>query len=257
MRSPPSTNASRAPTTSSRSTPRSSAKWLRVPAGMHAYGRPRSAAIAATTACEPSPPAIASASAPRSTAPRTSVARSSPGLSSIGSIPRRLASSARWKRSALPPPDFGLKKSTGCCGSGARGQVDVHGERGARGGQGHRRPTTTSRSAPGSRPWRAGRPRRRARGRRPRAPRCARSRAGARRTRRTRRRPRRSPAAPGRAGTRSPPPPRRGRRSRRRPAARRSPRAAAFSCGPSFRSAVGGTRGSSRCHGAGRIAPTG
>ena len=35
-RSPPSTNASRAPTTSSRSTPRSSAKWLRVPAGTHA-----------------------------------------------------------------------------------------------------------------------------------------------------------------------------------------------------------------------------
>ncbi len=36
LRSPPSTNASRAPTTSSRSTPRSSAKWLRVPAGTQA-----------------------------------------------------------------------------------------------------------------------------------------------------------------------------------------------------------------------------
>ena len=53
---PPLTNASSAPTTSSRSTPRSSAKWLRVPAGMHAYGRSCSAATIATIACEPSPP---------------------------------------------------------------------------------------------------------------------------------------------------------------------------------------------------------
>ena len=80
----PSTNASSAPTTSSRSTPRSSAKWLRVPAGTHAYGSPSSAATLATTACEPSPPAIARPSAPRSTAPRTSTSRSSPGFSSIG-----------------------------------------------------------------------------------------------------------------------------------------------------------------------------
>ena len=102
-RSPPSTNASRAPTTSSRSTPRSSAKWLRVPAGTHAYGSPNSAATAATIACEPSPPAIASPSAPRSTASRTSTSRSSPAFSSIGSMPRfaRLLSERETLR--LPP----------------------------------------------------------------------------------------------------------------------------------------------------------
>ena len=38
IRSPPSTNASSAPTGSSRSTPRSSARWLRVPTGMQAKG---------------------------------------------------------------------------------------------------------------------------------------------------------------------------------------------------------------------------
>ena len=59
------------PTTSSRSTPRSRAKWFRVPAGMHANGRSCSAAMVATSACVPSPPAAASASAPRATASRT------------------------------------------------------------------------------------------------------------------------------------------------------------------------------------------
>ena len=62
----------------------------------------------ATTACEPSPPAIASASAPSATAPRTSCSRSVPSFSSIGSMPRARASSARWNFSAFPPPDLGL-----------------------------------------------------------------------------------------------------------------------------------------------------
>ena len=53
-----------------------------------------SAAIAATIACEPSPPAIASASAPPSTASRTSAPGRRRGFSSIGSIPRARASSA-------------------------------------------------------------------------------------------------------------------------------------------------------------------
>ena len=108
VRSPPSTNAPGAPTTSSRSTPRSSAMWLRVPAGTHTFRNTRSATIA----CEPSPPAIASPSAPRSTASRTSVSKSVPGLSSIGWIPRARASAASENLSASPPPERGLRKST-------------------------------------------------------------------------------------------------------------------------------------------------
>jgi hypothetical protein len=66
--------------------------------GMHAYGSARSAASAATIACEPSPPAIASASAPRAMASRTSCSRSHGGPSSIGSMPR--ANAARDAASA-------------------------------------------------------------------------------------------------------------------------------------------------------------
>ena len=71
-RSPPFTSASSAPTTSSRSTPRSSAKWFLVPAGMQANGRSCWAAMLATSAWVPSPPAAARASAPRATASLTS-----------------------------------------------------------------------------------------------------------------------------------------------------------------------------------------
>jgi hypothetical protein len=53
---------------------------------------------------------MASASAPWSIADCTSAARSSPGLSSTGSIPRFLASLASLKRSAFPPPERGLRK---------------------------------------------------------------------------------------------------------------------------------------------------
>ena len=73
-------------------------------------------------ACEPSPPAIASPSAPPATASRTSPSRSHGGPSSIGSIPRARASAASENRSALPPPDFGLKNSTGRCGAAACGR---------------------------------------------------------------------------------------------------------------------------------------
>ena len=66
--STPSVNASSAPRTSSRSRPRSSAKWFRVPAGMQTWATSRRAATVATSACEPSPPAIPMTCAPRATA---------------------------------------------------------------------------------------------------------------------------------------------------------------------------------------------
>src|ERR1700758_4692041 len=56
-RSTPSVNASSAPVTSRRSTPTSSAKWLRVPAGTHTNGIPCAAAPPATPATAPPPPA--------------------------------------------------------------------------------------------------------------------------------------------------------------------------------------------------------
>ena len=105
-RSPPSTNASSAPTTSSRSTPRSSAKWLRVPAGTQAYGSPRSAAIAATIACEPSPPAIASAvgaALDRAADERLEVVAGASARSARSRA--RAPRSASAKRSAFPPPE--------------------------------------------------------------------------------------------------------------------------------------------------------
>jgi hypothetical protein len=78
-RSTPSANASTAPTTSLRSSPRSSAKWCRVPAGTHMYGTLCRAAAEATSAWEPSPPATPIASAPRAMASSASWSRSSPG----------------------------------------------------------------------------------------------------------------------------------------------------------------------------------
>ena len=121
-RSRPAEKASSAPTTSWRSTPRSRAKWLRVPAGTHAKGSPCAAAAPATTAMEPSPPAIPSASAPRLTASATSAARSWPGSSTTGSMPRSRARRASDSRTAVPPPERGLMNSTGRCGRRTRRQ---------------------------------------------------------------------------------------------------------------------------------------
>ncbi len=105
-------NTSSAPTTSSRSTPRSSAKWLRVPAGTHTNGTSCSDATPATRACEPSPPAIPSTSAPRAIASRASSARSSPRSSITVSMPCACASATNWGL-ALPPPDQRLRIRTG------------------------------------------------------------------------------------------------------------------------------------------------
>ena len=49
---------------SSFSRPRSSAKWLRVPAEMQTNGMSCSMAMEATRACDPSPPAMPRQSAP-------------------------------------------------------------------------------------------------------------------------------------------------------------------------------------------------
>ena len=103
--------ASRAPTTSARSSPRSSARWFRVPAGMQTYGRPCSIATSATSAWEPSPPAMPITSAERA-ASCASARRSSPRSSTTGVIPRFRASLARSNLSTLPPPDFGFISST-------------------------------------------------------------------------------------------------------------------------------------------------
>ena len=77
--STPSRNAAREPGTSSRSMPRSSAKWFRVPAGTTTKGIPCRLATEATRACDPSPPAIPIRSAPPAIASSASSSRSSPG----------------------------------------------------------------------------------------------------------------------------------------------------------------------------------
>ena len=126
----PSTKASRAPTTSSRSTPRSRAKSLRVPAGIHAKGRPYSAAAVATIAWVPSPPA-ATPSAPAATASCTSCARSSPRCSSTLLIPRVTASSASptleetdlHRARGLDPPR--PRRATGAQPTAHRGRRDA------------------------------------------------------------------------------------------------------------------------------------
>ena len=97
---------------SSRSTPRSSAKWFRVPAGMHTNGTPCSEATPATSAWEPSPPAMPITSAPPAIASRASCSRSSPRSSMTVSIPRAWASAVN-SASAFPPPDHRLRISTG------------------------------------------------------------------------------------------------------------------------------------------------
>src|SRR5690242_9002975 len=115
-RSSPSTKASRAPTTSAGSMPRSRAKWFLVPAGMHTYGRSCSAATAATAPCDPSPPAMPMASAPACTAATASAAGSSPRSNTIGSMPRARHWRTSSKRSALPPPERGFTMSAGAAG---------------------------------------------------------------------------------------------------------------------------------------------
>ena len=117
-RSTAASNASSAPTTSSRSIPRSRARWFLVPAGITTMGMPRSAAMLATSACDPSPPAMPMTSAPRSIASRARSSMSSPGWSTTGSMPRVRHSSARWNFSAFPPPDFRFMISTPCSAAG-------------------------------------------------------------------------------------------------------------------------------------------
>src|SRR5271165_7251178 len=124
-RSTPPVNASRAPATSCRSTPRSSAKWLRVPAGTHTNAIPCAAAAAATTASDPSPPAIPSASAPAAAASPASAARSWPGARMTVSIPLSRARPASPARSAVPSPDLGLTNNTGRRGGSAGRQPEV------------------------------------------------------------------------------------------------------------------------------------
>lgn len=121
-RSTPLVNASSAPTTSCRSTPTSSAKWLRVPAGMQTNGSCRAAACAATIASDPSPPATPSASAPFCTAASASPARFCPWARTTASIPSARARSASLVRAAAPPPDLGLMNSTGRRGGSASRQ---------------------------------------------------------------------------------------------------------------------------------------
>ena len=82
-------------------------------AGTHTNGMPCAAATAATTASDPAPPAIPSASAPATTACRASASRSWPGARMTASISFSRARSASPARAALPSPDPGLTNSTG------------------------------------------------------------------------------------------------------------------------------------------------
>src|SRR4029079_13427530 len=118
VRSAASPNASRAPTTSSRSSPRSSAKWFLVPAGMTTSGMPWRRAPPAPSAWEPPPPAIPITSVPRATASSASCTRSSPLFRTMASIPRRAHSSATWNLVALPPPETGFMISVACAAAG-------------------------------------------------------------------------------------------------------------------------------------------
>ena len=100
VRSTPSANASSASTALLRSRPRSSAKWFRVPDGTQTYARLWRMATDATRACEPSPPAMPSTSAPSAAACSASWRRSSPGWSTIGWRPRSPASPS-WSAGGL------------------------------------------------------------------------------------------------------------------------------------------------------------
>ena len=108
--STPSVRASRQVAGSSRSSPRSIAKWLRVPALITRNGRSCSAAIPATSACVPSPPATPSRSAPSATACWASAATSTiPGPSSSATVaPSASAFSFSPNFATFPPPDLGF-----------------------------------------------------------------------------------------------------------------------------------------------------
>ena len=69
---------------------------------------PRRADTSATSACEPSPPAMPITSAPPVTARSASSTRSSPGPNSTASMPRARHASASRNLAAFPPPLRGL-----------------------------------------------------------------------------------------------------------------------------------------------------
>ena len=85
---------------------------MRVPAGMQTWATSRRAATVATSACEPSPPAIPITCAPRVDGALGELEQVVAGLQDdrLDTSPPSLA--ARSKRSALPPPDFRLMIST-------------------------------------------------------------------------------------------------------------------------------------------------
>ena len=91
------------------SSPRSRAKWLRVPYGMTTKGRSRSTATEATLATVPSPPAAPSTSA---SAERASSTTSSPSASRRTSIPRERAAAASSSALGLSVPAPGLISRT-------------------------------------------------------------------------------------------------------------------------------------------------
>ena len=80
---------------------------------MQTKGTPASIVAVATYPSDPSPPAMPIMSAPSAMASETSSVRSSPRSSTRTSIPLSLAIVAMSASAALPPPDFGLTKSTG------------------------------------------------------------------------------------------------------------------------------------------------
>ena len=108
----------RLPTGSSRSIPKSRARWLRVPAGTQTNASPCSAATSATTAWDPSPPAIPKASAPPEAACSARALRSSPSWNTTASRPRRRASSTSCRLTTFPSPDFGFMITTPCVADG-------------------------------------------------------------------------------------------------------------------------------------------
>ena len=74
--------------------------------------------LAADRSCLPMPPAMPITSAPPATAASATPARSCPGVSTTGSIPRRRHSPTRPKRSAFPPPLPRLRIRTACRAGG-------------------------------------------------------------------------------------------------------------------------------------------
>ena len=119
--STPSVSASSEVDGSSRSRPRSSAKWLRVPAAMTMNGMSCWAATPATSAWVPSPPATPSRSAPLATARLRKLdnvdgARPLQQRHFRPQMPRALAGSANL--GTFPPPDRGFMITNGRAGGG-------------------------------------------------------------------------------------------------------------------------------------------